>query len=136
MNTTTKQSKGLVIGLWIAQVFIALMFIMPGFMKLLQPIASLSAMLPWTGQVAPAMVRGLGILDLLGGLGIILPSLLRIQPKLAVWTAYGDILLMISAIIFHLSRGEASVIGFNVLLIALLVFIAWGRTKKVPIYAK
>ncbi len=122
--------------LWIAQAFIAVMFIIPAFMKMLQPIATLSAMLPWTGQVSPAVVRTLGLIDLLGGVGIILPSLLRIKPRLTVWAAYGSILLMVSAIIFHVSRGEASVIGFNIFLILVLVFIAWGRSTRAPIYAR
>lgn len=136
MNTTIQASKGINIALWSTQVLLGVMLIMPAFMKMFQSIESLSAMMPWTGQVPPAMVRGLGFIDLLGGLGLILPSLLRIQPKLTIWAAYGCILLMISAIAFHLSRGEASVIGFNIILIILLAFVAWGRTTKAPIYAK
>lgn len=136
MDNHKKSSKGLNIALWAAQAIIALMFIMPGFMKMFQPIQSLSEMLPWAGEVPAGVVRGLGLLDLLGGVGIILPSLLRFKPELTIWAAYGTILLMVSAIIFHLSRGEASVIGFNVFLIMLLAFIAWGRKSKAPIYAK
>lgn len=136
LNNPSSPSKGLNIGLWVAQGFLALMFIMPAFMKMFQPIEALSAMLPWAGQVSPIMVRSLGFIDLLGGLGIILPSALRILPKVTVLAAIGGILLMVCAIVFHLSRGEGSVIGFNILLIALLVFVAWGRMTKAPIYAK
>jgi hypothetical protein len=136
MTTNQNPSKGLNIGLWAAQGFLALMFIMPAFMKMFQSIETLSGMLPWAGQVSPAVVRGLGFIDLLGGLGIILPSILRTQPRLTVLASIGGILLMVSAIIFHLSRGEGNVIGFNILLVALLAFVAWGRSTKAPIYAK
>ncbi|NBG67460.1 DoxX family protein [Acidiluteibacter ferrifornacis] len=74
--------------------------------------------------------------DLLGALGLILLAALRIQPKLTTLAAYGGILLMLAGIVFHLSRGEANVIGLNFLLIALLSFVVWGRTKKVPIEVK
>ena len=136
LDNTSNPSKGLNIGLWAAQGFLALMFIMPAFMKIFQPIDALSGMLPWAGQVSPVVVRGLGVIDLLGGLGIILPSALRIQPKLTVWAAFGGIILMVCAIVFHLSRGESNVIGFNILLVALLAFVAWGRSTKAQIYAK
>lgn len=131
-----QSSKGINIGLWLVQIIIAALFILPGFMKMLQPIDKLASMMPWTGQVPQFMVRGLGLLDLLGGLGIILPSLMRIKPKLTVTAAYASILLMISAIIFHVSRGESSVIGFNFVLIALLAFVAWGRSIKAPILSR
>lgn len=136
MNTPSKNVKLINWTLWVSQIVIAVMFIMPSFMKMLQPIAELSAMLPWTAQVDETTVRLLGFIDLLGGVGIILPSILRIMPKISVWAAFGNILLMLSAIVFHISRGESSVIGFNIFLIAMLLFIAWGRTKKAPILPK
>lgn len=122
--------------LWVLQTLVATMFVVTGFMKIFQPIEPLSAMLPWTGQVSPFMVRGLGIIDLLGGIGIFLPSLIRIKPQLTVTAAIANIFLMIGAIVFHIARGEASVIGFNIILIFILAFIAWGRSKKLAIQPK
>lgn len=133
MSTSKKVTN---VALWILQTLVATMFIATGILKMSQPISSLSAMLPWTGQNSPIMVRGLGFLDVLGGVGILLPSLLRIKPQFTVITAFANIVLMICAIIFHVARGEASVIGFNFLLIAILTFIAWGRSSKVPIEAR
>jgi len=46
------------------------------------------------------------------------------------------VLLMISAITFHVSRGESSVIGFNIMIMVMAGFVAWGRNKKLPIQAK
>ena len=71
-----------------------------------------------------------GIVDLLGGLGIVLPTLLRNQPKLTIFAAYGIIVLMTVASVFHISRGEAKDIGFNIFMALLAVFVAWGRQTK------
>ncbi len=54
-------SKALHITLWIAQVLLAGMFIMSGFMKISQPIDQLSQMLPWASQVPAGLVRFIGI---------------------------------------------------------------------------
>ena len=129
-------SKALNIILWIAQVLLAGMFLMSGFMKVAQPIEELAKMLPWASQVPEGLVRFIGISEVLGGLGLILPSLLRIKPALTVWAALGLATVMIFAAIFHASRGEFSAIGMNVILSLIALFIAWGRSKKAPIQAK
>ena len=129
-------SKALHIILWIAQVLLAGMFIMSGFMKVSQPIDQLSQMLPWASQVPVALVRFIGISELLGGLGLVLPSLLRIKPRLTVLAAIGLATVMVFAALFHASRGEFSAIGMNLILAAIALFIAWGRSKKAPIQPK
>ena len=118
--------------LWLAQVIVAAMLFFGFYAKVLQPVEEAAKMLPWVAE-QPSLATLTGIVDLLGALGLILPALLRIQPKLTIYAAYGGILLMIAAIIFHVLRGETEAIGFNFFLIALLGFIIWGRTKKVPI---
>ncbi len=80
-----------------------------------------------------ALVRALGMIDLLGALGLILPALLRISPILTPWAAVGVIALMLCAIVFHISRGEASDIGINIFSVLLAVYVAWGRFKKHPV---
>lgn len=133
MANEQKSLKAINITLWIAQVLLAATFIWGGSMKLFQPIEKLSAMWPWTGQIPAALVKLTGIIDLSGAVGLILPSLLRSQPKLTPITAIGVIALMICASIFHIVRGEASVIGVNIFLAVIAAFVAWGRFKKVPI---
>jgi hypothetical protein len=119
-------SKGLNVALWVAQVILSLSFIWAAYMKLFSPADQLAAMWPWTADHV-ALVKITGVLDLLAGAGLILPGLLRIRPVLTVYAAYGTVLLMITASLFHISRGEVSVIGVNVVFAALAVFIAWGR---------
>lgn len=132
---TTKTSKGLHIGLWIAQALIALTLLWGSFAKLLLPVEETAKMMPWALD-HPGLAKFTGFVDLLGGLWIILPSALRIQPKLTVFASYGVIALMISASAFHISRGETSLVGMNIFFLILAVFVAWGRNKKAPILEK
>jgi drug/metabolite transporter superfamily protein YnfA len=130
--TELKTSKTINTILWIVQVFLAVTFIWAGTMKLFRPTE-----LPWLWvKENPQLVMFSAIFDLLAGFGLILPSLLRIRPKLTIYAAYGTIILMISASIFHIVRGEGSQIGFNIFLLVSAVFIAWGRLKKGPIKSK
>ncbi len=129
-------SKTLNITLWIAQILLAATFIWAASMKLFQPIEKLSAMWPWVGQVPVALVNFTGVIDLLGALGVILPALFRIRPKLTPITAVAIIILMICASVFHIVRGEASVIGVNVIFALIAAFIAWGRFGKAPVMPK
>ena len=136
MKKRQQRSKALHVTLWIAQVLLAAMFLMSGLMKVSQPIDQLSKMLPWASQVPEALVRFIGIAEFLGALGLILPSLLRVQPKLTPIAAVGLALVQLFAIAFHISRGETGVIGMNFILLLIAAFIAWGRFKKAPVAPK
>lgn len=134
MSTTS--NKGLNIALWITQGLLAAMYLMAGSTKLFQPIEEITKMLPWVADTSAGLVRFIGLSELLGGIGLLLPSILRIQPKLTVFAAIGLTIVQVLALGFHLSRGEASMIGMNGLLIAMAAFVAWGRSKKVLITPK
>jgi hypothetical protein len=129
MTTTPETSKVLNSCLWIAQTLLSLTLIWAAAMKLFKSPEALAAMWPWTGD-HPQLTKITGIFDLLAGIGLVLPGLLRIQPKLVVYAAFGTIALMIAAVIFHFSRGEGAQTGFNFFVIAMAAFIAWGRGRK------
>lgn len=131
--TNAPSAKALRTSLWAAQVALAAVFAMSGVVKLITPIAELSATMPWTGDVAPGFVRFIGLIDLAGGIGILLPSLTRIQPRLTVLAALGCIVLQTLAFAFHGTRGEFAVLPMNVVLVALSAFVLWGRAKKAPV---
>jgi len=140
MNTVTARfadgaapSKTIQISLWIVQTLLAITFTGTGFWKLLTPVPQLAAMIPWAGQVSETFLQATGIIDLCGGLGVLLPALTRIKPRLTVLAALGCTLLQICAIVFHISRGEAAQTPFNFLLVALSLFVFWGRLFKAPI---
>lgn len=131
-----KSNKTINIALWVLQVLFGLIFIMAGVTKGFQAIDSMVESMPWVTTVPEGLVRFIGISELLGGLGLLLPSILRIKPNLTVWAAIGLAVVMILAAFFHGSRGEFPAIGANAIFIALAAFVAWGRSKKVPIYPK
>ncbi len=132
-NQGRTASKGLNASLWAVQGLLALTFAGTGVWKLSTPIAELSHMIPWTGQVSPAMVTIIAVIDLMGGIGILLPSLVRIKPGLSVLAALGCAVLMLAAAVFHVWRGEAANTPFNFILLGLSLFVAWGRQRKAPI---
>jgi uncharacterized membrane protein YphA (DoxX/SURF4 family) len=131
-TSTSKKSKTLHVLLWTAQALLAGMFLMVGFMKLATPIVTLSKTVPLAGDV-PLLVRFIGLSEVLGGFGLLLPAALRIKPHLTILAAIGLAIVMLLALIYHLAKGEVSAIGSNIVLGALAVFVAWGRARKVPI---
>jgi hypothetical protein len=74
-----------------------------------------------------------GTAEILGGLGLILPSVTRIRPELTVYAAGGLVLVMAGAVGWHATRGEVSSIAQNLIIAALLAFISYGRWKLEPI---
>lgn len=130
-----KSSKGIHIALWVAQGLLAVAFILSGVMKITSPIEEIAANgMTFVHHFSEGMVRFIGISEVLGGLGLILPSLSRIKPILTPIAALGLATVMILAMVYHLSVGEPIVP--NIVLLAIAAFIAWGRMAKAPILAK
>ncbi|RXH00267.1 DoxX family protein [Bradyrhizobium zhanjiangense] len=130
---TAAPGRALRIGLWVAQVLLAFVFISAGLVKLTTPIPQLAAMMPWAGQYSETFVRAIALVDLAGGIGILLPALTRILPRLTVLAALGCAVLQVFALFFHISRGEAPIAPLNIVLLALSLFVLWGRNSKAPI---
>ncbi len=130
------RSRALHVTLWVAQVLLAAAFLMAGAMKLTQPIAELGKSLPWVTAVPEGLVRFIGLAELAGALGLIVPSVTRIKPGLTVLAAYGLVLVMVLASGFHVTRGETAALPINVVLGGVALFIAWGRRSKAPIAAR
>ena len=135
MTSPQPPAKALRIALWVAQALLALTLLPTGVLKLALPIPTLAALWPWAGE-HPALVRATGGADVLGGLGLLLPALTRIRPALTVPAALGCALLQVCAIGFHLARGEAANTPFNGFVLALALFVAWGRWTKAPLAAR
>lgn len=118
--------------LWTVQLLLAAFFLLTAFSKLVTPAAELAQSIPWTAEY-PGLVMLTALVDLLGGLGILLPALTRVMPRLTPLAAIGLIALQILAAAFHLSRGEGAVVPLNLVLIALAAFVWWGRSRARPI---
>lgn len=128
--------KGLHIGLWVVQGLLAVAFGMAGAMKLTTPIAELAQGLPWVANAPELLIRFIGASELAGGIGLVLPAALRIQPKLTALAGAGLVVVMVLAAGFHLSRGEVSAVPVNLALGGLAAFVAWGRGSARPIPAR
>ena len=116
------------VALWIVQVLLALMFLFAGGMKLVLPLDKL------TGPVAlPGwFTRFIGVAEVLGAVGLILPSLLRIRPWLTPLAALGLVVIMIGAIAITLDvMPGAALLSLVVGLLA--AFVAYGRWRLAPI---
>ena len=119
--------------LWIVQVLLALAFLLAGFMKLTQPTSTLNKRMAWTAAVPIGFVRFIGMAELLGGIGLILPMLTGVLPWLTVAAAIGLSIVMVSAATFHLSRHEPSRVPGNVVLLVLALIVIVGRLAIVPV---
>lgn len=137
MTTTgTQVSKGMNTAIWIGQLILAAMFLMAGVMKSTMPIDKLSVTVTWAKDVPEMLVRFIGISEFLGALGLLLPSLLRIRPRLTPVAAMCLASVLLMAIVFHIYRGEAKLIGMHIVMAAMAIFIVWGRMVKAPILAR
>jgi uncharacterized membrane protein YphA (DoxX/SURF4 family) len=114
------------IGLWGAQAILAVMFLMAGTMKAFQ-YERAKASLPWVKDLSKGLVTFIGIAELLGGLGLLLPAIAGFLPWLTPLAAVGISVVMLLAAAFHARRSEHQGIAFNLVLLALAVFVAYGR---------
>jgi uncharacterized membrane protein YphA (DoxX/SURF4 family) len=118
--------------LWLVQILLALVFAIAGVMKLTQPKEKLAAQLHWVEDFSQGRVRTIGLLELLGAIGLILPALTAILPIFTPLAALGLVLLMLGAMLTHLRRKEYPLISINLALLALAVIVVYGRFVAVP----
>jgi len=119
--------------LWIVQGLLTLAFLLSGFTKAFQPLATVRKNMPWASDVPAPFVRFLGVAEMLGAIGLILPAITGIGTWLTVAAAAGLAVVMASASIFHASRREYSTIGMNVVLLLLAVLVIVGRLTFAPL---
>ena len=117
--------------LWIVQILLAALFLFAGGMKLVLPLEKM------TGPVEMPLgfLRFIGVMEVLGGLGLILPALLRIRPGLTPLAAAGLVIIMIGATGTTLMVGEVSAAAISLVVGLLAAFVAYGRWRLVPIRA-
>jgi uncharacterized membrane protein len=130
---TSVHGKAMNICLWSVQGLLAAIFGMAGFMKTLTPMEDLGASMPWTLDVPVWLVRFIGISELAGAMGLLLPAITRIRPDLTPQAGLSLTTVMLLAMLFHVSRGEFQLLPLPLILGALAFFVAWGRFYKEPI---
>ena len=119
--------------LWVLQVLLALAFVAHGWLFLSPPpdvVDQMNASLPRWFQLF------LGVAEVLAGVGLTLPGLTRIMPWLVTWAAVGTMIVTASATVFHLLRSEISSAAITLLLLAIAAFVAYMRSRVLPIAAR
>ena len=119
--------------LWIVQGLLALAFLLAGFMKTFMPVETLKKNMAWVRVVPTPFVRFIGVSEILGAIGLILPAITGIGTWLTLAAAAGLVVVMVSASIFHASRREYSSIGMNVVLLLLAALVIVGRLTFAPL---
>jgi hypothetical protein len=115
--------------LWTAQGLLAVLFAGAGGMKLVMAEESLIPLMPWVVDFSPAAVKAIGAVEVLGAVGIVLPLAMSIAPVLTPVAAVGFALVMAGGGLVHAARGEYAQAVANVVVLAVAVFVAWGRFR-------
>ncbi len=119
------------IAAWIVQLLLALLFTASGLMKLFA-FDSFAASAPALADQRP-LVAFIGVAELAGAVGLIIPALTRILPVLTTWAAVGLATIMVLATGFHLLRGEVSHAVVTIIILALTAFVIYVRGFKAPV---
>ena len=118
----------MVIAYWIVAGLLAVLYLYSGGMKLVRSAQQLRPMMAWVDGMPLSTVRVIGLLEVLGVVGLILPPLVGVLTWLSVAAAVGLVLVQIGGITLHLRRGEIRVLGLNVALLVLAVVEVWLAT--------
>ncbi|OCB58910.1 DoxX family protein [Mycobacterium vulneris] len=117
------------IALWTVQTLLALVYIVAGGLKVIRSREQLvaSGRLDWMKDHSDAAVRSLGVVEILGALGMILPEVTGIARVLTPIAAVGLVVVQIGALRVHLTRDERQPLPINMFLLVLAGFVAVGR---------
>ena len=120
------------IALWVIQLLLAVTFLASAVIKLARPRLALAAQMPYVEDFTDAQIKGIGGLELLASIGLVLPPLVHVATFLTPLAAVGLILVMGGAIFTHLRRHEPQMAVFNVALLVLAAVVAVGRFGPYP----
>ena len=120
--------------LWILQVLLGLLFIFAGVMKFIMPVEEMNRQAP---VVLPGLfLHFIGLCEILGGLGLVLPSLLKIQPRLTPLAALGLAIITAGATVITLMGSMKVVAAYPFVICLLCLFVAYGRWRLRPISSR
>ncbi len=118
----------MVIAYWIVAALLVVMYLYSGGIKLVRSADQLRPMMAWVDTMPLAVVRVIGLLEVLGAVGLILPPLAGVLTWLTAAAAVGLVLVQVGGITVHLRRGEVRVLGLNVALLVLAAIEVWLAT--------
>ena len=122
-------SRKINVALWTAQTLLALVFLFAGGVKLVMPVAELTRQSPLPGW----FLRFIGVTEILGALGLILPGLFRVRTGLTALAACGLVMIMIGAVVTTLMTLTAAQAVFPFVVGLVAMFVAYGRWRLAPL---
>lgn len=114
--------------LWIIQGLLAALFLLAGGMKLVLPLEQLTGPVPMPGW----FVRFIGVAEVLGGIGLVVPGIAGIRPGLTPLAAVGLLVIMVGAVVITLAGGDVAPALIPLVVGLLLAFVAYGRWRLAP----
>ena len=120
-------SKSLSVALWTAQILLAALFLFAGVMKFVMPVEEMTK----HSSLPGSFFHFIGVAELFGGVGLIVPALFRVWPWLTPLAACGLVIIMAGATVISMPMGWAALFPFVVGMAA--AFIAYGRFRLKPV---
>ena len=117
------------VALWIAQALLAVLFVFSGVMKFVMPVEEMTKQMP---MMPGWFLHVIGVAEILGGLGLLLPGLFRIRPGLAPLAATGLVIIMVGAVVVTLMVGPPVMAVLPFVVGVLAAFVAYGRWRLAP----
>lgn len=124
----TKNKSGLATTLWVLQWLLAALFIFAGAMKFIMSVEEMTRQIPLSG----AFLHFIGAAEVLGGLGLILPGLLKIQTGLTSLAAAGLVIIMMGATVITAQMPPVAAALFPLVVGLLAAFVGYGRWRLAP----
>jgi hypothetical protein len=114
--------------LWIVQGGLAALFLVTGLTKLTQPREKMAAgPMRWAADVTDAQFRTIGLLEVAGAVGLVVPAALGVAPGITVLAAIGLVLTMVGAVATHLRHGETSRLAVPLVTLGLALLVGVER---------
>lgn len=114
--------------LWVFAGGLAVVFLGSGLNKIIRSRDDLRTQVgAWVDEFPEGVLKLIGMLEVLGAIGLIVPAITGIAPVLVPLAALGLALVMVGAAVTHLRQGEIPMVVVNVVLLVLAGIVAWGR---------
>jgi uncharacterized membrane protein YphA (DoxX/SURF4 family) len=117
--------------LWVVQVLLALLFLFAGGVKLIMPVEEMTKQMPL--PLPGLFLRFIAVAEVLGAIGLILPGLVRIRPRLTPLAAAGLVIIMIGATVVTAAGGAVTMALLPLVVGLLALFVAYGRWRLAPL---
>lgn len=118
--------------LWVIQVLFGIYFVVVGVMHFVVP-EGLPGPMEWMYDLSDPLHWISGTAEILGGLGLILPGVTKIRVELTAYAGFGLALVMVGAVVYHLTRGEYQSIVTNLVIAALMAWVGYARLRLTPL---